>query len=162
MGAVSLVAAALLLTACTSAPSPPTDASSEVSSPAPPAAAVPAASDTPADGPVESFRAWFADTRTPDPAAACAALAPALAERMLAELAQNGLSVSTCEEMIQTTSQLYRATGQSADVDVDVQSETATDATLFVTYGGDDCGTVVMHRDATRWIITDESRECAR
>ncbi|GAB3151025.1 hypothetical protein GCM10027058_16410 [Microbacterium neimengense] len=160
---MTLAAAALALTACTAAPSAPPEpagSSSAVSTEAPATTPAPAASDD-TEGPVESFRAWFAATRTPDPAAACAALSPALAERMLAELNQNGLGLTTCEEMIQTTSELYRATGQNADVDVQVQSETATDATLFVTYSGGDCGTVVMHRDAASWIITDESRECA-
>lgn len=163
---MTLAAAALMLTACTAAPSAPAepaDSPSAVSTEAPSATPAPAASADAADGPVESFRAWFEATRTPDPAAACAALSPALAERMLAELNQNGLALTTCEEMIQATSELYRATSQSADVDVQVQSETATDATLFVTYGASgDCGTVVMHRDAASWIITDESRECAR
>ncbi|WP_238343855.1 hypothetical protein [Microbacterium sp. RG1] len=165
LGTMTLAAAALVLTACTAAPDDPTEpagSSSPIATQAPSATPAPAASAATADGPVESFRAWFAATRTPDPAAACAALSPALAERMLAELNQNGLALSTCEEMIQATSELYRATGQSADVDVQVQSETATDATLFVTYGASgDCGTVVMHRDAASWIITDESRECA-
>jgi hypothetical protein len=165
LGAMTLAATALVLSACTatpSAPSEPADSPSAVSTDAASTAPTPAASDDAADGPVESFRAWFAATRTPDPAAACAALSPALADRMLAELNQNGLALTTCEEMIQATSELYRASGQSADVDVQVQSETATDATLFVTYGASgDCGTVVMHRDASSWIITDESRECA-
>ncbi|WP_307325891.1 hypothetical protein [Microbacterium sp. SORGH_AS_0862] len=167
LGAMTLATAALVLTACTAAPddaAEPSASSSPTATHAPstaPAPAPAASADT-ADGPVESFRAWFEATRTPDPAAACAALSPALAERMLAELNQNGLDLTTCEEMIQATSELYRATGQSADVDVQVQSETATDATLFVTYGASgDCGTVVMHRDASSWIITDESRECA-
>lgn len=165
LGALTLAAAALVLTACTAAqngPAEPADSPNTVSTEAPSATPAPAASADAAGGPVESFRAWFEATRTPDTAAACAALSPALAERMLAELNQNGLALSSCEEMIQTTSELYRATGQNAQVDVDVQSETATDATLFVTYSGGDCGTVVMHREATRWIITDESRECAR
>lgn len=163
---MTLAAAALVLTACTAAPDEPDEpagSSRPIASQAPSTTPAPAASDGTADGPVESFRAWFEATRTPDPAAACAALSPALAERMLAELNQNGLALTTCEEMIQATSELYRSTGQSADVDVDVRSETATDATLFVTYGASgDCGTVVMHRDAASWIITDESRECAR
>jgi len=165
LGAMTLATAALVLTACTAAPddaAEPAGSSSSIATQAPSTAPAPAASADAADGPVESFRAWFEATRTPDPAAACAALSPALAERMLAELNQNGLNLTTCEEMIQATSELYRATGQSADVDVQVQSETATDATLFVTYGASgDCGTVVMHRDAASWIITDESRECA-
>ncbi len=165
LGTLTLAAAALVLTACTAAPSDPpepAESPSAITTPAPSTPPTPAASDDAAGGPVESFRAWFQATRTPDPAAACAALSPALAVRMLAELNQNGLALTTCEEMIQATSELYRATGQSADVDVQVQSETATDATLFVTYGASgDCGIVVMHRDASSWIITDESRECA-
>jgi hypothetical protein len=63
--------------------------------------------------------------------------------------------------MIAATAELYRAVGDDGTVEVAVQDETATDATLFVTYtASGDCGTVVMHRTGTDWIITDESQEC--
>lgn len=116
------------------------------------------------EGPVESYRAWLAASRVPDVDAACAALAPELQERMISELNAGGaMRVGTCEEMIAATAELYRALGQSADVDIVVQGETATDATLFVTYlSSGDCGTIVMTRAATAWIITERSEECVR
>lgn len=115
-----------------------------------------------AQGPVESYLAWLAASRVPDAATACAALSPKLQERLIAQLnAQGVFAVSTCEQLVEVTAQAYKATGQSADVDVVVQSQTATDATLFVTYrDGGDCGTVVMNRQGADWIITEESEEC--
>jgi hypothetical protein len=115
-------------------------------------------------GAAESFSAWLAASRVPDVETASAGLAPQLVQRMIAELNANaGVNVSTCEEMIAATAQLYKAAGQDASVDIAVQHETATDATLFVTYGASgDCGTVVMHRAGTAWIITEQSQECAR
>ncbi|MDR6199730.1 hypothetical protein QE374_001639 [Microbacterium sp. SORGH_AS428] len=76
LGAMTLAAAALVLTACTAAPEEPAGSSSPIATQAPSTTPVPAASDDTADGPVESFRAWFDATRTPDPAAACATLSP--------------------------------------------------------------------------------------
>ena len=82
---------------------------------------------------------------------------------MIAELNEDGIiHVETCEEMITVAAELYRASGQSPEVDISVQHETDTDATLFVTYlATGDCGTVVMTRTGTDWIITDQSQECA-
>ena len=116
----------------------------------------------PAVGASEAFRAWLAASRVPDVETACAGLSPDLAARMIAEInATLPTTVQNCEQMIAAAAELYRAVDANADVELAVQSETATDATLFVTYlGTGDCGTVVMKRAGTDWIITDESREC--
>jgi len=110
----------------------------------------------------DAFLAWVEASRTPDVDTACAGLSPELADRMITELNAGGaITVQTCEEMIAAAAELYRATGQSADVDISVQEETDTDATLFVTYlASGDCGTVVMKRTGSDWIITDQSQEC--
>lgn len=114
-------------------------------------------------GAADAFRAWLDISRVPDTAASCAALSPELATRMIAELNERGpVHVSSCDEMIAVTAELYRALGQDAQVGVSVQQETATDATLFVTsLATGDCGTVVMTRAGTDWIITEQTRECA-
>lgn len=111
----------------------------------------------------QGFREWLAASRAPDPALACGRLSPALSERMVAEINATGPAhVENCEQMITATAALYRAAGQSAEVDIDVRHETATDATLFVTYAGSgDCGTVVMKRSGTTWMLTEQSEECA-
>lgn len=113
-------------------------------------------------GAEESFRAWLEASRVPDVDAACSRLSPGLVERMLAELNQTGpLHAASCEEMIAATAELYKAAGDSAEVDITVQEETDTDATLFVTYlASGDCGTVVMARTAADWMITEQSHEC--
>ncbi len=82
---------------------------------------------------------------------------------MLAELNETGpLHAESCEEMITATAELYRAAGQSAEVDITVQEETETDATLFVTsLASGDCGTIVMTRTDADWLITEASKECA-
>ncbi|HCS60228.1 MAG TPA: hypothetical protein DIW46_02360 [Microbacterium sp.] len=110
-----------------------------------------------------SFLAWLTASRVPEVDEACAPLAPDLVDRMLAEMRSDGFpEVSTCEEMITVSAELYRAFDQSAEVDIDVQSETASDAVLFVTYlASGDCGTVVMQRPASEWIITEQTEECA-
>ncbi len=132
------------------------------------ATAAPSSSSGPEDGgstigAVESYRAWLKQSRAPDADAACARLAPKLVTRMLAELnAASPVKARTCQEMITATAALYKATGQSADVDISVREETQTDATLFVTYSSGDCGTVVMKRAAADWVITEQSQECAR
>jgi len=114
-------------------------------------------------GAADAFRAWLDISRIPDTAASCAALSPDLATRLVAELNERGpVHVSNCDEMIAVTAELYRALGQDAQVDISVRQETPTDATLFVTYlATGDCGTVVMTRPGTDWIITEQTRECA-
>lgn len=161
--ALATIALAILTmtSACASTP-----AAEPVATSAPPSAA-PTPSDPPAEttglSATEGDLAWLEASRLPDVETACAGLSPDLVERMLDELESTGLGVvSDCEGMITFTAQAYRVLGQSADVDIDVQSETATDATLFVTYlDTGDCGTVVMTRPATEWILTDQSEECA-
>lgn len=143
-------------TPLTEAPSPPT--SEVAASPAPQAT-----QQQPQPGAAEAFRAWVEASRIPDVDTACAGLAPDLQARMIAELNASGAtSVETCEQMIAAAAELYRAVGDNGSVNIDVQQQTATDATLFVTYtASGDCGTVVMQRTGAAWIITDESRECA-
>lgn len=144
-------------------------AGSEVATPGP-ASPTPVAAETPApietepsQSATEGFREWLEASRLPDVDTACARLTPELVTRMIAELEANGVTgIDSCEQMITTTAELYRSLDQSAEVDVAVQDETDTDATLFVTYlASGDCGTVVMERAATEWIITQQSMECA-
>lgn len=123
----------------------------------------PSPDPTEADGPVETFRAWLTASREPDTEAACALMTDALVDRMIAELAANGVSVSGCDEMIASTAALYAGLGVGADVDITVQEETTDSATLFVVYAdGGDCGTAVLERDAgTGWVMNELSEECA-
>jgi hypothetical protein len=165
---IGIAAAALLLSAC--APNPHEESphaaaagaaatqKAESIAPEPPTTAAPARR-----GAADAFRAWLDASRIPDAASSCAALSPELATRMIAELNDRGpIHVSSCEEMIAVTAELYRALDQDASVDISVQQETATDATLFVTYlATGNCGTVVMTRPASDWIITEQSQECA-
>lgn len=153
----------IMLSACVAGPAdtaPPSSAPQPVSSQAP---ASPDPQVSPTTGAVDSFLAWVEDSRAPNVDAACARLTPELSARMIAELNANGqIAVDSCEEMIAATAELYRALAQSAEVDIAVQEETATDATLFVTYrDSGDCGTVVMTRPVTDWVITEMSEECA-
>ncbi|WP_240044005.1 hypothetical protein [Plantibacter flavus] len=160
-----LLAASMVLSACAPASTSPTEsAPPATSSEAPAASASPLPDAAPtAMGAVDGFLAWLDASRKPDPETACRQLSPELVIRMLAELnAQSPVQAGTCEEMINTTAELYRATGQDPAVDIAVQEETATAATLFVTYlSSGDCGTVVMERPGTDWIITELSQECA-
>lgn len=120
------------------------------------------AGEEPRQGAADGFLAWFEATREPDVETACAGLTPELAARMIAEMNADGaIHVETCEELISATAELYRALDQSDQIDISVQQETETDATLFVSYPATgDCGTVVMTRAATDWIITEQSQEC--
>lgn len=161
-------AAALLLSACTAHPheeSPRAAVPNGATAQKAEGAATQPATETPPppQGAADAFRAWLDESRIPDAAASCAALSPELATRMIAELNARGpIRVSSCDEMIAVTAELYRALDQDASVDISVQQETATDATLFVTYlATGKCGTVVMTRPASDWIITEQSQECA-
>ena len=136
----------------------------------PPEAAAPESVESPdpqtpdtAAGAAESFLAWLEASRVPDVEAACTPLAPELVTRMLEEMQSDGFAaVTTCEEMVVVSAELYRAFDQSAEVDIAVQTETETDAVLFVTYlDSGDCGTVVMTRPVSEWIITEQTEECA-
>lgn len=148
-----------------SATSTPAATSTESATPAPaPTEAAPPPEEQPTgQSAADGFRAWLAVSRAPDAAAACAGLAPELATRMVDEMNATGpIPVESCEQMISTTAELYRATGQSTDVDIAVEQETESAATLFVTYlSSGDCGTVVMELTGTEWILTDQSKGCA-
>lgn len=161
----ALLVTALTMSACAMGPvaSDPRPAT-----PSPPASEViaspdPQETEQPQTGAADAFRAWVEASRIPDVDTACAGLAPDLQSRMIAELNASGaVAVETCDQMISAAAELYAAVGDDGAVDVEVQQETATEATLFVTYlASGDCGTVVMQRTGTEWIITDESRECA-
>lgn len=163
----SLAIGAILMSGCTPTPAgesaadepPVKDAAADAPAPS----ATPDMPPTPEVNATESFLAWLEASRVPETDAACAQLTPKLVDRMLTEMQSEGFAeVSTCEEMITVTAELYRAFDQSADVDVAVQSETVTDAVLFVTYlASGDCGTVVMERAASTWVLTELTEECA-
>lgn len=118
---------------------------------------------SPAVSASEGFLTWLESSRLPDADDACDRMTPELVEKMIAELNTSwGTAVDSCEEMVTATAELYRSLDQSAEVDISVQEETATDATLFVTYlQSGDCGTIVMTRGSGPWVITELSQECA-
>lgn len=155
---------AAALGGCTAAPGPAPSPSSPAPAATQPKSPTPSEDPQSTSGAVDSYLAWLKASRTPDIDAACAALAPDLANRMIAELnATAPIRVGSCEEMIAATAELYRAVGDDPAVDIAVQQETATDATLFVTYrASGDCGTVVMKRQGTSWILTGDTKECAQ
>ncbi|MWV48748.1 hypothetical protein GRS96_05570 [Rathayibacter sp. VKM Ac-2803] len=159
------VAVVLTVSACTASPvdPPPSTAAAEPASTSPALSTPPEVEPVPTRSASDGFREWLTASRAPDAATACARLSPELAARMVDELNATGpLQVASCDEMITATAELYRATGQSAEVDIEVEQETATAATLFVTYlSSGDCGTVVLERPATTWILTEQSQECA-
>lgn len=156
----AIALAAVVLSGCAPAASEAT--------PSPSAPAAPSASGTPTPEPTvepvgaeQGFRTWLELSRIPDAPAACALMTPALIEKMLAEVAASGMPMSSCEEMIALTAEAYRATGTDAEVSIAVQEETATAATLFVTYlSSGKCGTVVMERAGDSWILTEQSEVC--
>ncbi|GGM43827.1 hypothetical protein [Microbacterium saperdae] len=169
--AITAASFALIMTlaSCTASTESGTGAGTETAKPAA-ASPTPVAPETPEPAETEpsqsatdGFREWLEASRLPDVETACARLTPELVTRMIAELEANGVTgIDSCEQMIATTAELYRSLDQSSDVDIAVQEETGTDATLFVTYlASGDCGTVVMTRPTTEWIITDQSTECA-
>lgn len=160
---IFLMTMTLTMTSCAAGPDP-----AETATAPPPATSEPVATQAAEPPAAESqsatdgFREWLDASRLPDVDIACARLTPDLVTRMIAELESHGMTgISSCEQMITATADLYRSLGQSAEVDIAVQTETATDATLFVTYlASGDCGTVVMERRGTEWILTDQSMEC--
>lgn len=156
------VAAVLMISGCASAPSAEGAASPAAESKAPASPSPDPQESAPGESATEGFLAWLDASRRPDAAKACAGLTPELAARMLAELnATSPVRAESCEQMITATAELYRALGQSAEVDVAVQRETDQDATLFVTYADSgNCGTVAMSRPGTSWIITEQTQEC--
>lgn len=143
-----------------SAPSP------TVTSPAvptvPPAPEPPEAPPAPqgAETPEDSFRAWLVASRAPDVETACGYLAPALADRMVAEMtAQGWPGITDCASMITTTAELYAAVGDVAEVEVTVREERPDATVLAVAYAGGDCGTAVMAPAGSTWVVTEQSEE---
>ncbi|MFD0556732.1 hypothetical protein ACFQ3B_06705 [Stackebrandtia endophytica] len=151
----------LAFTACGAA-EPSTDASPEATPPGDSASAAESESPEVRPEPADSFLAWLEASRKPDVDAACEVLTDELVERMLAEMAATGFpGVDTCEDMIELTADLYRAAGSSAEVSIEVQEATDTDAVLFVTYtDSGNCGTVVMAWETGKWMITEQTEEC--
>lgn len=164
---LAIAAVALALSACAATPSPAAPSAAAPVEPAPVETPVASAEPTPdpaREGAAEAFLAWVEASRAPDVDRACGALSPELIERMIAELNEGGmLLVDNCPDMMVATADLYRAFDQDATVDIDVQSETETDAVLFVTYlASGDCGKIVMHRPGGDWILTERTQECGR
>lgn len=155
----AIALAAVVLSGCAPAaseatPTPSATAAVETSTPTPEPTVEPVGAE-------QGFRTWLELSRIPDAPAACALMTPALIEKMLAEVAASGMPMSSCEEMIALTAEAYRATGTDAEVSIAVQEETATAATLFVTYvSSGKCGTVVMERAGDDWILTEQSEVC--
>ena len=112
--------------------------------------------------PVEAYLAWLAASREPDPALACSLMSDGLQTRMISEFeATLGTQFPDCETMIATTAAMYSASGASADVDVKVVSETASEATLFSTYtGSGKCGTIHLTSTNGGWALTEQSEGC--
>lgn len=147
----------LALTGCAAA-APAADEAS-----APPAAS-PEATPTSADASTahsaeDAFRTWLAASREPDTTVACAYLNEALTERMLSEMRASGFPVTDCADMIATTADIYRATGATADVDIDVLEESSAGTLLFVRYAAGSCGRVELVPSGADWIITENSEE---
>ena len=167
VSAAIIVAAAVALTGCGAgaAPSEPGSGPAAVSA-APSATAEDAPQEetaaSAAMSPSETFLAWLEASRVPEPEQACAYLDDALIERMIAEFeADWGQDPGGCEGLTELSAQLYASFGQSAEVSIDVVSETAERAELFVTYlGSGDCGTVVMEPVAAGWIMTEQTEGC--
>ncbi|WP_430593262.1 hypothetical protein [Humidisolicoccus flavus] len=60
------------------------------------------------------------------------------------------------------TAELLQAFGMSAEVTIDVIEQDEQRAKLFVTdVDGGDCGTVVLERTLTQWMITEDSAGCS-
>lgn len=172
-------AAALLLTGCASTPElPAADPAANPAAPDTAGTSSGADGDSGSDagsaaagagaealpGPVETYHAWLAASRQPDAARACELMTDELQASMLAGFAATlGTQFPDCETMITTTAAMYEATGASADVTVEVVSETASEATLFSTYvGTGKCGTIHLRATSSGWVLTEHSEECAR
>ncbi|SDO36235.1 hypothetical protein SAMN04487848_0582 [Microbacterium sp. ru370.1] len=159
----ALAGSAVVLSACTGPTASETAPSASASPAAVSPSAAPAATTTasPEPGPVARFESWWTAVRAADTVAACGALTEPLQQRMIQEYnAATGAGIADCATLIAQTSALYAATGMSADVDVELASETATEVVLNVTYAGGDCGTVHLDRTSGSWMLTDLSREC--
>lgn len=110
---------------------------------------------------IDTYLAWLAASREPDVDVACDLLTDELIDDMLTGFRDTGWPVGSCAEMTTMTAELYRATGSSAEVDVQVVDESPDAVTLWVTYAdGGDCGTVALER-RPGWIITENSEGCS-
>lgn len=165
---VIAVTLAVLLSGCSASVEPSdTDATPSatpiVTSTPTPTASAPAES-APQVGPVDVFLEWLAASREPDAARACSLMSAELQQRMLDEFAVTlGASFPDCHAMITETAAIYAAVGASADVDVEVVTETANEATLFATYGDSGkCGTIHLAASGDSWILTEQSEVCTR
>lgn len=161
-------AIALTLAGCTSAVEPPrateTPNASDTPAEQPSAPATAAPEENVRVTPVESYFAWLAASREPDAALACSLMSDELQKRMISEFeATLGTQFPDCNTMIATTAAMYSATGASAEVDVTVVSETASEATLFSTYvGSGKCGTIHLTSTNAGWMLTEQSEGCVR
>lgn len=157
---------ALTLAGCTGATEPPPATETPIASdtrtdePAAPATAAP--SEDVRATPVESYLAWLAASREPDAALACSLMSDELQKRMISEFSASlGTQFPDCNTMITTTAAMYTATGASAEVTVEVVSETASEATLFSTYiGTGKCGTIHLTSTHDGWMLTEQSEGC--
>lgn len=113
------------------------------------------------EGPEESFRAWLAASREPDADTACGYLTPELVHRMVAEMKRDGWpDIDDCASMTEATAALFAAAGSSAEVDLEVEEQTARRAVLAVRYRDTGkCGSAVMRPDAGHWVITEQSEQ---
>ncbi|CAM5791482.1 hypothetical protein [Cellulomonas persica] len=171
----AVVLCTALLTACSSSDDARDPASARTAAagqspaaattaPSAPDATEPAAGDTPAapgsdEGPEGAFRTWLTASRSADAATACAYLTPALAQRMVDELAAGLPGISDCASMVEFTAGLYAAVGQSAEVEVELVEQTDEHAVLDVTYASGDCGTVVLVPGTGHWVLDERSEE---
>lgn len=165
---VAAAATAALLAGCgatepdAAAPEPASSAS-PAGPPAPSTTPSPDATDTaPVDegGPVDAFRTWLTASRAPDTATACAYMTPELAQRMVDEITAQGFpGVTDCTSLIAMTASLYAAVGQTAEPEVELVSETTTEAVLRVAYTPTSCGRVVLERGVEHWVLDERSEE---
>ncbi|MGP6171631.1 hypothetical protein ACTU6V_10525 [Microbacterium sp. A204] len=159
---------ALTLVGCTSAAEPPRETEAPIASNTPteePSTPAPVAPDEDIIvTPVESYLAWLAASREPDAVLACSLMTDELQKRMISEFAGTlGTQFPDCKTMITATAAMYSATGASADVNVEVVSETASEATLFSTYvGSGKCGTIHLKSTNDGWMLTEQSEGCVR
>lgn len=162
--ALALVTALVGLTGCTAPTHPSPDASPAPSHNSAPPTDPPADSDDESNPeapstPEAAFRAWLAASRVPDPTTACSYLSEELVEKMLAILAEGGVPLADCTEMITTTAELYAAFGKTQEVDVETLVETPERAELRITYAEGDCGRVEMVPNGPTWIMTENTDE---
>lgn len=148
------------VTAGGAADPPPRVVTDPAAEPPQPEAPEPPAAPQGAESPEDAFRTWLAASRVPDVETACGYLAPALVDRMVAEMtAQGWPGISDCASMITTTAALYAAVGHVAEVEVTVREQRSDATVLAVAYTDGDCGTAVMAPSGATWVVTEQSEE---